>query len=286
MRLGVVIFPTDTTIQPVELAREAEARGFDSLWFPEHSHIPASRRTPWGGREGAPPLPEEYWRTHDQFVGLAAAAAVTTNLELGSGICLAAQRDPLWLAKEVASLDALSGGRFIFGIGYGWNLEEMEDHGVPTGRRRAVVREKVLAMKELWANDEASFSGTYVNFEPSWAWPKPTQRPHPPILIGAAPTELTFRHVVEYADGWMPIEGRWPITEKLVELRKAAEVAGRDPESLIFGVFGIKPEIPHIEAQMDAGVSIAALTLPAAPRDKVLSLLDRYAPLVDRFHAS
>ena len=198
-------------------------------------------------------------------MGLAAAAAVTTTLKVATGITLVAQRDPLWLAKEVASLDALSGGRFIFGIGYGWNIEEMEDHGVPTGRRRAVVREKILAMKELWANDKASFSGTYVNFEPSWAWPKPTQKPHPPILIGAAPTEVTFRHVVEYADGWMPIEGRWPITEKLAELRKAAEAAGRDPESLIFGVFGIKPEIPHIEAQMAAGVSIAALTLPAAP---------------------
>ena len=140
-------------------------------------------------------------------------------------------------------------------------------------------------MKELWANDEASFSGTYVNFEPSWAWPKPLQTPHPPILIGAAPTEVTFRHVVEYADGWMPIEGRWPITEKLVELRKAAEAAGRDPDSLTIGVFALKPEAAHIEAQMAAGVTIGALSLPSAPRDKVLSLLDRYGALVERFHA-
>ena len=286
MRLGVYIFPTDTTIQPAELAREVEARGFDSLWFPEHSHIPASRRTPWGGREGAPPLPEEYWRTHDQFVALSAAAAVTTRIRLATGITLVAQRDPFWLAKEVASLDLISGGRFVFGIGYGWNLEEMEDHGVPTKRRRAVVREKVLAVKELWANDEASFSGTYVNFEPSWAWPKPVQKPHPPILIGAAPTEVTFRHVVEYADGWMPIEGRWPITEKLVELRKAAEAAGRDPDSLTIGVFALKPEASHIEQQMAAGVTIGALSLPSVPRDEVLSILDRYAPLVERFHAS
>jgi probable F420-dependent oxidoreductase len=284
MRLGVMMFPTDKSIQPVELAREAEARGFDSLWFPEHSHIPASRRTPWGGREGAPPLPEEYWRSHDQFVALAAAAAVTERIKLGTGITLVAQRDPLWLAKETASLDMISGGRFLFGIGYGWNIEEMEHHGVPTNRRRAVVREKMLAIKELWTKEEASFSGTYVNFEASWAWPKPVQQPHPPILIGAAPTELTFRHVAEYADGWMPIEGRWPISEKLPELRKAAEAAGRDPDSLTIGIFAIKPDPAHIEAQIEAGVSLAALPLPSAPRDKVLPALDRHAALLERFH--
>jgi probable F420-dependent oxidoreductase len=286
MRLGVMMFPTDKAIQPVELAREAEARGFDSLWFPEHSHIPASRRTPWGGREGAPPLPEEYWRSHDQFVALAAAAAVTTTIKVATGITLVAQRDPLWLAKEVASLDMISGGRFVLGVGYGWNIEEMENHGIQTNRRRAIVREKILACKELWTKDEASFFGTYVNFTPSWTWPKPVQKPHPPILIGAAPTEVTFRHVVEYADGWMPIEGRWPIEDKIVELRKAAEAAGRDPESLTIGVFALKPDPAHIEAQMKAGVSIGALGLPPAPRDKVLQILDRYAPLVEQFNRS
>src|SRR5512141_1104143 len=179
MRLGVMMFPTDLGIQPIELAREAEARGFDSLWFPEHSHIPVSRRTPWGGIKGALPLPEEYWRTHDQFVALSAAAAVTTTLRLATGITLVAQRDPLWLAKEVASLDMISGGRLLFGIGYGWNHEEMASHGVDIGHRRAVVREKVLACKALWANEVAEYHGQYVDFEPSWAWPKPVQKPHP-----------------------------------------------------------------------------------------------------------
>ncbi len=150
MRIGALIFPTDLGIQPVELAREAEARGFDSLVVPEHSHIPVSRRTPWGGREGAPPLPAEYWRTHDQFLALAAAAAVTERIKLGTGITLVAQRDPLWLAKEVASLDVISGGRVMLGVGYGWNHEEMEHHGIDVKRRRALVREKVLACIELW----------------------------------------------------------------------------------------------------------------------------------------
>jgi probable F420-dependent oxidoreductase len=205
-------------------------------------------------------------------------------LRLGTGITLVAQRDPLWLAKEVASLDMISGGRFTFGIGYGWNLEEMENHGVQTNRRRAIVREKMLACKELWTKDEATFSGKYVNFDESWAWPKPVQQPHPPILIGAAPNETTFRHVVEYADGWMPIEGRYPIGEKIGELRKTAEEAGRDPDSLTIGVFSIKADPDHIEKQAEAGVSLGALGLPPAPRDKVLGILDKYAPLVERFN--
>ena len=229
MHIGITIFPTDKGIQPVEVAREAEARGFDSLWFPEHSHIPASRRTPWGGRVNAPDLPEEYWRTHDPFTALAAAAAVTTTLKIGTGICLVAQRDAVYLAKEVASLDLLSNGRFQFGIGYGWNHEEMETHGVDIARRRKVVREKVLACKELWTKDEAEFHGEYVNFEPCWSWPKPVQKPHPPIVVGASPTELHFRHIIEYGDVWMPIEGRWPIADKWHELCDIASEAGRDP---------------------------------------------------------
>ena len=150
MKLGVSIFPTDRTIDPASLARAAEERGFESLWFPEHSHIPASRKTPWGGAAGAPPLPEMYWRTHDQFVALMAAAAATTSLKVGSGITLVPQRDPIWLAKQVASVDTLSGGRLLFGIGYGWNKEELAHHGVRYTERRALLREKVLMMKELW----------------------------------------------------------------------------------------------------------------------------------------
>lgn len=285
VRLGLLIFPTDKGIQPVELAKEAEARGFDSLWFPEHSHIPSSRRTPWGGREGAPPLPEEYWRTHDQFLALAAAAAVTTTLTLATGITLVAQRDPIWLAKEVATLDHLSNGRFMLGIGYGWNHEEMEGHGVDIERRRKVVREKILACKELWTKDEASFSGDYVNFEPSWSWPKPVQRPHPPIVVGASATPLHFRHIVEYGDAWMPIEGRYDIGQGWVDLQQFAADHGRDPATLRLGVFGAKPDGAHLAGVRDMGASWVALALPPLDRDAALAAMDRYAPLVAEFNA-
>jgi probable F420-dependent oxidoreductase len=285
MRLGLMMFPTDRGIQPMELAREAESRGFDSLWFPEHSHIPVSRRTPWGGIPGAPPLPEEYWRTHDQFIALTAAAAVTTTLRLGTGITLVAQRDPVWLAKEVASLDVISGGRLLFGIGYGWNHEEMASHGVDIGHRRAVVREKVLACKALWTQEEAEFHGQYVNFEPSWAWPKPVQFPNPPIYVGCSPSDLHFRHIVEYADVWMPIEGRWPIDEKWTELQSVAETAGRDPGSLSLGVYAAKPDPANLARLRGVGATVAAMILPALDRDAALAKMDSFAPLVEEFNS-
>lgn len=284
MRLGLVIFPTDRGIQPVELGREAEARGFDALWFPEHSHIPVSRRTPWGGREGAPPLPEEYWRTHDQFIALAAIASVTEHLRLGTGITLVAQRDPLWLAKEVASLDVISAGRVLFGVGYGWNHEEMASHGVDVTRRRALVREKILACKALWTEDEVSFDGEFVRFEKSWAWPKPVQQPHPPIVIGASPTPLHFRHIVEYGDAWMPIEGRFEIEASWLELQRMATDAGRDPSSLQLGVFGARPEADHLAHLRNIGASFVALGLPPLDRDAALATMDRYASLVTEFN--
>ena len=284
MDVGVIVFPTDRGIQPVELAREAEARGFRSLWFPEHSHIPTSRRSPWGGREGAPPLPEEYWRTHDTFLALAAASSVTTTLRLGTGITLVAQRDPIWLAKEVATIDHLSGGRFLFGIGYGWNHEEMEHHGVDPKRRRAIVREKVLACKELWTKHEAEFHGEHVSFDASWSWPKPVQRPHPPIVVGASPTDLHFRHICEYGDAWMPIEGRWAVLPEWERLQRFAADHGRDPATLQLGVFGAKPEVEHLVRLRDAGTSFVALWLPPLDRDAALEALDRYAPLLDQVH--
>ncbi len=206
------MFPTDYTIGPVQLATEAERRGFASLWFPEHTHIPVGRRTPW---PGGGDLPQEYSHTLDPFVALGAAAAVTERLHLGTGICLVAQHDPIVLAKEVATLDLISGGRFLFGIGVGWNEDEMEHHGVDPSRRRAVVREKVLAMKALWTQDEASFDGEFVKFEPSWSWPKPVQQPHPPILMGGAGGPVTYRHIIEYCDGWMPISGRSNVVERI-----------------------------------------------------------------------
>src|SRR5512143_1078619 len=262
MRIGAMIFPTDRGIQPVEVARELEARGFDTVWFPEHSHIPVSRRTPWGGIAGAPPLPDEYSRTHDQFVALAAAAAVTSTIRLGTGITLVAQRDPVWLAKEVASLDVISNGRMIFGIGYGWNHEEMESHGVDIAHRRAVVREKVLACKSLWTDEVAEFHGKYVNLEPSWSWPKPVQSPHPPIAMGASPTDLHFRHIVEYCDMWMPLQGRWPIDEEWAKLQRMAEDAGRDPATLRLGIYGAKPAADNLARLRDLGATMAALILP------------------------
>jgi probable F420-dependent oxidoreductase len=276
MPLGVMMFPTDRTIEPVELARAVEERGFDSLWFPEHTHIPMSRKTPYPAGE---PLPEEYFRTHDPFVALAMAAAVTTTLKLGTGICLVAQHDPIVLAKQVASIDRLSGGRFLFGIGYGWNVDEMEDHGVDPKQRRAVVREKVLAMRELWSNEESSFTGEHVRIPPSWMWPKPAQESGPPVLIGGAAGPTLFRHVVEYADGWMPIGGSG-LTEKLPELRKLAEESGRDPDTVRVSVFGARPDPAVLGHYAELGVDRTILGVPPAPRDKVLPVLDRLAALL------
>ena len=280
MHIGVFIFPTDTTLQPVDLARAVEDRGFESLWLPEHSHIPASRRTPWGGRKGAPPLPEMYWRTHDQFVALGAAAAVTETLKLGTGITLVAQRDPIWLAKQVASLDTISGGRVLFGIGYGWNKEEMAHHGVRYTERRAIVREHVLAMQRIWTEDEASFDGDHVSFEPSWSWPKPVQRPHPPIVMGGAAGPKTLRDIAEFCDGWMPIGGRHELGSKLGALRDALAAAGRAPDAVELGVFGAPPDAAKLAALAELGVARAVLSVPPENPEEVLATLDAHAKLI------
>ncbi len=201
MHYGVVMFATEYAIPPDELARALEERGFESVWFPEHTHIPASRKTPWpGGGE----LPRDYWSAYDPFVALTAAAAATRRLKLGTGICLVIERDPITTAKEVATLDRLSGGRFLFGIGGGWNAEEMENHGAQFKTRWRLLRERVLAMKEIWTKREAEFHGEFVRFDKIWADPKPLQKPHPPILIGGDGA-TTFDRVVEFGDGWMPI---------------------------------------------------------------------------------
>lgn len=285
MFLGVEIFPTDQTINPVELAREVEARGFESLWFPEHSHIPTRRATPWGGRQGAPPLPEFYWRTHDPFVTIGACSSVTTTLKLGTGICLVAQRDPIHTAKEVASVDSLSGGRFLFGIGYGWNREEMAQHGTAYGDRRAILRERVLAMKALWTEEEAAFSGEHVEIEPSWAWPKPVQQPHPPIILGGQAGPRTAADIAEFCDGWMPIGGRHPL-DGWNEVVSACARIGRDPATIELGVFGARPIADELTALAERGVQRAVLGLPQGPRDEVLEALDTAAPLVDALGAA
>ena len=281
MKLGVSIFPTDKTIDPARLAQAVEDRGFESLWFPEHSHIPMSRVTPWGGRKDAPPLPEMYWRTHDQFVALTAAAAATNKLLVASGITLVAQRDPIWLAKQVASVDQLSGGRMLFGIGYGWNKEEMAQHGVDYTERRALLREKMLMMKALWAEDEAAFDGELVSLEPSWAWPKPLQNPHPPVIMGGAAGPKTFAHIMEFCDGWMPIYGRHPITDKLADMHRAAEVAGRDPATIEVGVFSAPRDAAKLAELAAAGVDRAVFGLPAVEESIVLAKLDQYSAFLN-----
>jgi probable F420-dependent oxidoreductase len=278
VQLGVTMFATDRAMHIADLARAVEERGLRSLYVPEHTHIPTSRETP--PPTGDPELPEEYLRTLDPFVALTAAAAATTRLRVGTGICLVAERDPIVTAKEVATLDFLSGGRFVFGVGFGWNREEMAQHGVEYRRRRAFVREKVLVMQALWRDDEASFRGEYVHLEPSWAWPKPATRPRPPVLIGGAAGPKLFGHVVEYADGWIPIGGAG-LTKALPELHRVAEAAGRDPATLQVVPFGTIPDRGKLDHYASLGITEVVLQLPSGPAEKVLPVLDGYASFVE-----
>lgn len=273
---GAMMFPTDYAIQPVELAKAVEERGLDSLFFPEHTHIPTSRRSPWpGGGE----LPMEYSHTHDLFVALTAAAVATKRIKLGTGICLVIERDPIVLAKEVASLDVISGGRLILGIGGGWNAEEMEDHGTDFKRRWRLLRERVLAMREIWRNEKAEFHGEFVNFEPMWSWPKPVQPGGPPILLGSEASKA-FERVVDYCDGWMPINrGGEKLLEGVKQLKEAAARAGRRFEDLQLGVFGVPPKEDVARRFLDWGFSHLIFGLPPAKSDKVLPMLDTYASI-------
>jgi len=271
------MFMTDLTMGPAELARAVEERGLHSLYVPEHTHIPTSRRTapPTGEAE----LRDEYKRTLDPFVALSMAAAATERLVVGTGICLVAQRDPIVTAKAAATLDHISGGRLVFGIGYGWNREEMRSHGVTPRLRREIVREKMLAMERLWDRDEAAFDGEHVRFEPSWSWPKPRQRPRPPVLLGGAPGPTLFAHIAEYADGWMPIGGAG-VNAALPALHRAVADAGRDPAKLALVLLGTLPDPRKLEYYASGGiVTEVALRLPPEPAGVVLPLLDDYARL-------
>jgi probable F420-dependent oxidoreductase len=277
MQLGITLFATDRSMSPVELAVEAEARGFSSLYLPEHTHIPTSRRTPppTGGDE----LAEEYKRSLDPYIALAAAASVTQKIRLGTGIALVAQHDPIVLAKQLATLDRLSGGRLVLGIGFGWNREEMESHGVDVKRRRAVVREKMLAMQALWSQEVASFEGEFVRFEPSWQWPKPVQQPRPTVLIGGAAGPILFDHIAEYADGWLPIGGAG-MRAALTDLRRAAEARGRNAEELQIVPMGVMPDREKLDYYASLGAREAVLRVPSAPRDVVMPVLDEYVKFI------
>ncbi|HZQ34924.1 MAG TPA: LLM class F420-dependent oxidoreductase [Dehalococcoidia bacterium] len=272
MKFGVTIFPTDYAMNIVDLGRALEERGFESLFIPEHTHIPSSRESPW---PGGPELPEEYRHTLDPFVALGAVAAATKTLMLGTGICLVTEHDPIVLAKEIASLDLLSGGRFLFGIGAGWNFEEMRNHGSDPAHRWGIVRERIRAMQRIWTQDEAEFHGKYVNFDPIWSWPKPAQQPHPPILIGGN-SAGTFKRVLDYGDEWLPIMGRGaPIEEQIAELQRQAKERGRGPIPIT--VFGVRPDAEMIERLAAAGVTRCLFGLPPAGEEKILPLLDRFA---------
>ena len=276
MRVGVFYFPTDYGIDIGELARALEQRGFESLFVCEHTHIPVSRRTPFpGGGE----LPRRYSHTHDPFVALSFAAAATTTLKLGTGVALVPQRDPIITAKAVASLDRLSGGRFIFAVGGGWNVDEMENHGVRYATRFRLLRERVLAMRALWTEDEAAFHGELVEFDPVWLYPKPLQRPHPPILLGGE-SDHTVRRVVEFCDGWFPrATAGFDPARAAARLREAAEAAGRDAASLSITVFRAPTDRAALAPYRAAGIGRVLLEVPDLARDDILRLLDRHAPL-------
>jgi probable F420-dependent oxidoreductase len=270
---GLTSFPTDTAIAPAELGVAAEDAGFEALFFAEHTHIPVDRETPYacGGE-----LPEKYRRTHDPFIALATAAQATESLRLGTGICLVVERDPIITAKEVASLDGLSGGRFEFGVGGGWNREEMRNHGTDARRRFAIMREWILAMKAIWSEDEAEFHGRYVDFDPIWSWPKPAQKPHPPVLVGGLGEKVLDR-VLEYGDEWMPNRADpEDLAPRIAELRRRA---GRYVRVTYYGAPADDALVERLEA---AGVDRVLFMLESEPADVALPLVERYAQLAAR----
>jgi probable F420-dependent oxidoreductase len=274
---GVQIFPTDQTLQPIELARAVEERGLDSLFFPEHTHIPVARTTPF---PGGIPLPEWYWRTHDPFTALAAAAAVTTRIKLGTGICLVIERDPIILAKECASLDVISGGRFVLGIGAGWNVEEMANHGASYQHRWKIVREKILAMKAIWTQDEAEYHGDFVDFDPIWSWPKPLQVGGPPVWMGAN-SKWVFDRVAEYCDGWMPIGDTGH--GGMENLQAACDKRDRPVESVTLALFGAPADPEQLADRINQGFTELIIGLPQGTPAEVLTRLDELAKLVEQF---
>jgi probable F420-dependent oxidoreductase len=279
MDFGLATFPTDESLAPDELGRLAEEHGFESLFFPEHTHIPASRETPYpaGGE-----LPREYSRILDPFVALTAVAAATRDLRLGTGLCLIVERDPIVTAKEVATIDHLSGGRFLFGVGAGWNLEEMRNHGTDPDRRFGLMRERVEAMKEIWTNDEASYGGRHVSFERIWSWPKPAQEPHPPILVGGN-GRTVYDRVVAYGDAWIPnyLGDVERLAGRIGSLQRRAAEAGRDPIPVT--IYGVPRDPAAFERWAEAGATRCLFYLPAASDDDTRARLERCATAATEF---
>jgi probable F420-dependent oxidoreductase len=278
VEIGLCMFPTDYAIRPAELGQLAEEHGFDALLCPEHTHIPASRKSEWpGGGE----LPKEYSHTYDPFVALATIAEATERLKIGTGICLVVERDPITTAKEVASIDRLSGGRFLFGVGAGWNREEMENHGTDPSRRFSLMRERIEAMKAIWANDDAEYHGEHVDFDPVWSWPKPLQQPHPPIVVGGNGRKVIDR-VLAYGDEWMPNRVKHEqLMERLGELRSRCEEEGRAPVPVTVYGASRKPEV--LEQWAAAGVTRAVYWLPSAEAGEVERLVDEAAGYVEQY---
>ena len=271
------MFATDFAMRIDVLAREAEARGFESLFVPEHTHIPTSRRSPWPG--GAA-LPKAYWHALDPFVSLTAAAAATSTLRIGTGICLLTERDPLITAKEVASLDLLSNGRVEFGIGAGWNAEEMENHGTVFETRFRLMTERARAIKTIWREEAPEFHGEFVDFGPVWSYPKPVQKPNPPVLIGGESIH-TLRRVVAYGDGWFPrARGGFDPAANVARLQAVADAAERDMATLSISVSGAPADAEVLDRYREAGIDRAILILPSAGADAVLPVLDRHAQLL------
>ena len=277
MRLGITVALTDLDLAPAALAGEVEAHGFDSLWLPEHTHLPVREHLPPALVEGV--RLDAYKRSLDPLVALATAAAVTQRIGLGTGILLAAQHDPIVLAKQVATLDHLSGGRMSLGVGFGWNRAEAEDHGVDFARRHAVVREHIGAMEALWSRDQAEFHGEFVDFGPTWSWPKPVQQPRVRILVGGTATDAVFAAVVAYADGWIPIGGSG-LADALPRLRDRAEAAGRDPAALSVIPFGTVASEGKLEHLARLGVDEVVLRVHAGAAHDVRAELESLAPLV------
>jgi len=280
MQIGITMMDTDRAIHPVELAQAVEARGFKSLYLPEHSHIPISRRTPWPGSPPGKdiPLPDYYQRLNDQIVALSMAGAITEKIELGTAVTLVPQHDPIWLAKQIATLDHLTDGRVVLGVGYGWNKEQGESHGVAFTTRRERFEEYLATMRALWSEDVAAFEGKFVNLEPSWAYPKPKQKGGPPIIVGGMGPK-TFDAIARCADGWMPITARASLKSRIEPLRAAFERHGRDPESIKIVIAGAPTDADALRSLETEGVGRALLTVWSEDRDEILRTLDSFASL-------